>query len=758
MSLFWTSPAWSWPLLLVTAAGALVLTARFYGQSRPQPTDGLQRTLVILRSAALVLLVLGMAGPLLTRLLDRTLPQQLVIVFEDSGSMALQGADGEPSRWQAGLDLADSLGLNAAGTPLAADRRILRGNGLASVREFQLDDAVIPAPTAHGTSLDGLLAQVAGRVSADPVGALVLLSDGNETLPGTGKIHDPGAPVFVVGLGDARGGADRMIKDLRYPDTAFAQDRLVIEATVVDRFAETGAGGQGEAVVRLLEDGVVLAQQDVRLQDGSAQVQLEFLPGREGLRMLDLEVSPLDNERFPGNNRVSLGIDVRKARSRILVLAPRPGWDVRFLRIAAAREARLALEVVHRTARGLAFTDSLTPFAWPSSVEQWRRYDAVILVGWEDDLQRMDHSLLAGAVEAGLGLMVLPTPPAAVAPRVLPPDPGLQALLPVDLETGRWLHGDQFAFPDSLAAEHPVFSRVLRPGAARLAPDLPPLPGVLETRLRDGARALLLAGTRSADPSRGVPLLSAWPRGQGRVVFWGGSRLWELAFWQPPGQSPEGQDTVTVVDRMLRNLLVWLADGTRESGLRLAGRRSFYQEGESMELGARWRDMRGLPVTDRVPTLEVERLSGAAEAGDEAGTRRSFSSPGFDPRRQEFPFTLPALPPGRYSLRLLGAGDPPEVGQTKEIVITAHSVEETQVRQDARRLSQLAERLGGTYLDGNDPRTASRLQRHLAGLDWSPTTEATRRQWRPTAGWPFFVVVVLLLGCEWFLRRRHGLL
>ncbi len=46
----------------------------------------------------------------------------------------------------------------------------------------------------------------------------------------------------------------------------------------------------------------------------------------------------------------------------------------------------------------------------------------------------------------------------------------------------------------------------------------------------------------------------------------------------------------------------------------------------------------------------------------------------------------------------------------------------------------------------------------LAAVNWKSSTDESRRRWDPDSGWPFLVTVVLLLACEWFLRRRHGLL
>ena len=49
--------------------------------------------------------------------------------------------------------------------------------------------------------------------------------------------------------------------------------------------------------------------------------QLDWTPTETGLAVLELEVTPLDNERFLDNNRASLAVDVRKERARLLLLS-----------------------------------------------------------------------------------------------------------------------------------------------------------------------------------------------------------------------------------------------------------------------------------------------------------------------------------------------------------------------------------------------------------------------------------------------------
>lgn len=760
MSVLWTSPAWSWPLLLVVAAGAVFLTIRFYGQSRPHPTEGLRRTLVFLRTGALLLLVLAVAGPVFSRLFKQDVPGQLVFLMEDSASMGLAVEPSEigqaaGTRWSSALASAALVDSALSSRGLNVNTRLLRGNGMGDLHEFRLSDPVIVDPQKHGTDLSSLLEKASNRLSVDPVGAVVLLSDGQETVGGGNSLGAvpvfSGAELFVMGVGDPEGSLDRLIKDIRYPETAFQGDAVTLEATVLQRL-NTSISSQ-TFTAYLKQGDRILAQTTMEAGSGATNFELSFIPDEAGLQMLELEVSPLGNERYLANNRVSLGIDVHKARARLLVLAERPGWNVRFLTQAAKMENRLSLEVVYLSEKGLVFADSLQLFETPENIEQWLEFDGVILAGWSGMVGRLDHALLGKAVDAGLGLMILPEPMESSAGRLRAPSGGLLDLLPVVLQQLKWERGPLFAELDSLALDHPVFSGLnITPGTNPLSQS-PPLGATVQCRLKDGSKALLVATKNARGQGESVPLLVVRNQQLGRLAFWSGSRLWEMTFWENTEADPETSSGHTV-RRALRNLLVWLADGNRQSGLNFSGRRAFYQEGENIRLAAQWRDMRGQAEDQGRLSLEVGRIDGSGDTVD----MRSFPFNGYDSTRGEYEFLVPAMPPGRYSIQLLGHGDSMVEGPKEELIVTSHSVEQTQVRQNGRRLRQLADRLGGAYLNSSEPTANEQLIAQLAGLQWENSPLENRKKWDPSSGWPFLVTVVLLLGCEWFLRRRHGLL
>ncbi len=785
MGVHWSTPAWMWPLLLIVAAGAVLWALRAYDRTIPRPPVRLLRILRALRSAVFILLVAAIAGPVFSLLRSERVPAGLVVVLEDSGSMAIRdnddpalGEGGDPvSRWEGALAWASVLDSVFSRHQPPVDVVFLRGNGLDPVREFRLDDAVIPPPTSHGTDLGKLLRQARDRMAGRSVRTMILISDGQETRGpaavsrhtasdgSLGEVAVQGAvaaiDLRVVGVGDPLGTADRIIKDLRYPDTAYEGDEVLVEFSVDHRFSTGSVGSSLQA--RLVGDEGVVAEKTVPVTGRVVSVSLGFKPAASGLQVYRLEVSPLDNERFLDNNRASLAIDVRKERSRLLLLTGSPGWDVRFLVQAAESEERIQLEVVYPSADGLAFADSMNPWIAPVEAVGWAAWDGVIISDWTGALAGMDWRPLRAAVEGGLGLLVVPGADSAGPQGLVAPPSSLAGLLPVQVSGWRWISGPLFATVASSQAGHPILEGLQEAGAMMSGTGLvtlPPLRRMVATGPRSGATVLMMGRRRENAAGRAdLPLLVIDGLGAGRVAWFGGRNLWELAFWDPSHASTAFSGTVSggrdsPGRRLLRNLLVWTSAGEENSGLVFTGRQNVFQEGERIRLAAQWRDMRGRPVLDQKLSLQLRH--GASEA--DSSRVRTFALSRRDGASGFAEVVLPPLPPGRYSVQLVGEGDPPVTGKVESLVVTGHSIEATQVRMDRRRLVQMAARGRGGFSMAASSGARTELIDDLFTQDWSGEEVARRNRLDFWSGWPFLGLVTLLLGLEWFLRRRHGLL
>ena len=759
MAVQWSVPVWMWPLLLVVAAGAVLWTMAVYRRTRPLAPRQWQGVLVGLRAAALTLLVLAVAGPVVSCVRRAGEPAELVYVIEDSGSMGLaaSGGGGEgASRWDRALAAVAALDSGFVRHDPPVRRLGLRGNGVQALQDLETGSGQPAAPVRHGTSLADLTRQLRERLAGKPVRAVVLFSDGCETTvgPGGSALANAAAalPLVVVGVGDVAGTPDRAVVDLRYPPVVYAGDEVVVEAAVEQR--DVPSGGRAALVVTLRDDGGIVAADTLAADADVVPVRLAFRARGEGMQAMRLEASALVAERHLENNRATLAIDSRRDRARVLLLAGTPGWDVRFLAQAAAGERRLALTVVHPDARGLVLADSLTRWQPPATAAGWRRWDAVVLTGWSGADGRLDWAALGEAVEGGLGLLVLPSAVVSAngAAVLAGPPAGLAALLPVETTPWRWDPGVRFAQVPAGATGHAVLDGVEAAAGASASSfsQLPPWRETARVAPRAGGTVLLESAARGGGP---MPALVVGPRGQGRVAWFGVRHVWEWAFWDAGGQG-QGPPATQPARQVLRNLLMWLTGAAEQTGLEFAVRPGVFQEGQPVRLASRWRDMRGDPVTGRSVSVTVQ--SAADSSG--GGTTETFALTATVGEPGCAEVELPPLRPGRYTARLEGAGEPVVNGASADLVVTDASVERTQVRQDRQRLQQLAARAGGKYVDLADPGAVGVLRQQLADRDWSAAEGRQRRRLDLWSGWPFITIVCVLLGCEWFLRRRHGLL
>ena len=736
MHLQWLTPAWTWPVFVVVIAASVLWARRAYRGSVPTPPPAGRRLLVALRTAACLLILVALARPLLVRLQGVPETAEIAVVVEDSGSMALQADSDGPDRWRAAWRIAAAVDSSLSGQDSPPTVLALRGNGRLSLVETSIAAARADTPGAVGSDLAALVSQARQRMLGRPLRGMVVLTDGHSR-PTAPAVGPAGVPLWLVGVGDVSGPADRFIADIRYPDSVYRGEPLTVEVAVGHR---RGDGPTEEPVtVTLRHEGEVVAERTGPSADLS-RWELVWTPDRPGLAVLEVEVSGLDNERFPTNNKATIAVDVRKDRARLLLLAAVPGWDVRFLAQAAAGEPRLALTVVRPGADGPVLADSLKTWLAPATAATWREdWDGVIAAGSPGALLPDAGASLAAAVRQGLGLCAIAGEPGrGGGPRAWPRH--VLEVLPVEFLQGRLADGEYRLSVPATTPRHATLEGITRgEGATGALGDLPPLRRLQPVRTREGAEVLLNAGETR-------PLMVSGHPGQGRTLWFGGRRLWELAFWQRPLQGAVEHPG----RKLLRQMMLWTALGDEAGGVSLLGQRLVYEEGEPLAVDVRWLDLRGEPVTDRPLTVEVARPDGA-EA-------RSYTLRPDPLRPGVFRSELPPLPPGRWRLTPRGGDEPPASEVAREIVVTRAERERAQVRQDRRNLRQTADRLAGTYIDAGRPDQLARLLDEVAGLDLAPRTSLRQDRYEPASGWPWLLLAVGLLTAEWLLRRRYGLL
>jgi uncharacterized membrane protein len=636
------------------------------------------------------------------------------------------------------------------------------------------DGKIALETTAEGeqSAIGAAMNDTLDRVSGARVLGMLLMSDGaqraappHDMAPqlAARRLAAENIPLFTFTFGKA-GGSDRSdlaIEDLVTNETVFA------EAPVEVRGQLTAQGYANERVkVQLLweKDGqmevVDAAQVDTGSEGGSVPVALKHTPRTAGEFKVTLRVEPREGELVTTNNEVGTFVTVRAGGINVLYLAGTkrvggaPGPEQRFVRAALAQSPDIVVDrrLINYDPPGVDLVEAIRD----------AKPDVIILD--DVDTQGLDAAnwkALADRVREGAGLMMIggfhsfgpggyrETPLADVLPVDIGPAQRQEFGEPLRQDVH--LQGPVRMRPaPPLGARHPVMQvSGVRDQVTDVWDALPPLDGankIARNELKPNAQVLA-----EADHAERHPLIVAGQSGDGRVLAFAGDSTWR---WQMAGFGEAHR-------RFWRQAVLWLAKKDEQTDgrvwVRLAGRRVLRGTSVDFQMGAE--DAQGAPVnaaqfevTVRTPdgADEVVRPTrGTDEADDESESRRESATWGATFRE--------TTEPGDYKITVT-AKDGENVLGTAEarFLVPAQDLELDRPAAEPSLMTQLAEMTkpaGGAALAAEElPDLLKQLAKKPPELKEEVVARIT--YWDT---WPFFLIFVGLLGTEWYLRKRWGL-
>ncbi|MBN2465566.1 hypothetical protein JXD38_08090, partial [candidate division WOR-3 bacterium] len=593
-------------------------------------------------------------------------------------------------------------------------------------------------------------------------GAFVLLSDGqdNGDVDPVSAARDIGVPVYTVGFG---GAAKRNagIEQVLLPAVVYSGDTVEVQVRV------KAAGFTGEkARVRLRGEtrevafGQAIAEQDVPFR-------LVFdKPGRQ---VIEARVDSMTGESDYADNVRAVTVDVRPGRVRVTYVTNRPGPNTRIILRALASDERIEVS------QDVAVTGNLenggqSPGARASDSARYspRFPDVYILDDVVETGSPEVWQSIANRVRGGAGVLVLAGPE-------FQPGKSIGELL--NGSVGRAQMG---SFTPELAAEGRLLPWwVASSSQGQVGSDVVDLSSVrpfaglkqLETANRPGI--WLVSQENSA------PLMIAGKAGKGKLVYVAAYPLWRWGFG--PEEKPEQG---TPLSAFLTGVVRYLAErDTSPFWLELADKDLYRGQPVRLVLKAVAADGRpwtGLSVVVAVradsssPQPSPPGGEGERSEGEEAARGRG-TKPLFVPMTETgsgaYEATVEALAPGRYhAVATVEKGDSPServasppseratrgtvpffVGKaTTEFAVADQPVELANTGLNEGLLRAIAEAGGGRFYSVDSlPRDGSQI---LLGTYQRRFTFDPRR-----AVWAY-VLIALLAGAEWLLRRRRGLL
>ncbi|MFK7783603.1 MAG: hypothetical protein AB8B56_00735 [Crocinitomicaceae bacterium] len=186
-----------------------------------------------------------------------------------------------------------------------------------------------PTYSDHFSNLNVGFEELFTKYYNQNIGGICFISDGNFN-----KGSDPRyaaekialTPIFTVGVGDTIRKRDQVIRNVAVNDIAFYRNKFPVEIDI-----QAAQVGKTSSSVAIYKDGKKVASKPITYTDGTidfTHVSLMLEATQIGFVNYTVQLESLPNESSYENNRWSFYVEVIDSRSKILLLANAPHPDV----------------------------------------------------------------------------------------------------------------------------------------------------------------------------------------------------------------------------------------------------------------------------------------------------------------------------------------------------------------------------------------------------------------------------------------------
>ncbi|MBI4417185.1 MAG: VWA domain-containing protein [Ignavibacteriales bacterium] len=710
------SSSFSLFFLFVAVLVAVMISIAHYRRTNPPVPPRLRALLTLLRASALAFMCLLLGEPILSFLNRNTLPPTTVILLDNSRSMTISDRTGSRSdQLLSALDRADIRQLTEGG-----DIRFMTIGAKPGILDSFHPDSL--RFDANETNISLALKAAVQMTHSDNITSVVLLSDGNDTGPGS-PLFDPEVltlPVFAVAIGDTAEQRDVLIRKITTNSVVHAGMRIPVHVQI------KSSGSAGEHVkISLKKESSLLDQKELILDSGTReyQVALAYTPTEAGIQRYSVEVSSVPGELTIRNNRASFSAKVIDRKAGVLIIAGSPSPDLAFVRriLEADSALRVTVQVESRSEFAARTPD-------PALVAG---SDCIVLIGFPTT--RSDRSLLQEirmAATQRSGLLFIPS-------RSLDQD-ALAELGPVlPFTVGRFSDTEISVFLHPVG--HPLDPLLKLPADFPDEPwsTLPPV-FTLDSRFMAKPESDVHAVRRIRTTITTEPFLLSRNINKARSVAFLAYGLWR---WNMlADRSP-----ADILDHVVANSIRWLTTREEDRRIRVAPLKEIFTEGEAVEFEAQVYNETLSPLEDA--HVQIEASSG----------RNRFDLVLTPLGSGQFEGQLSGVPQGDYTFVAEVVVEGNTLGRIEGTFTVGESnAEFLETRTNAQFLRQLAARSGGAYYT---PDRLSTLASDVRSLPSFRTREIVKssefRFWNHSLS---LFAALFLFALEWVIRKRSGML
>jgi uncharacterized membrane protein len=697
--------------------------------------------LAALRVLALAVVAFALLRP--TLLVSNVVPHQnyVGVLIDDSRSMNITDT-GEPRHTAVTANFSKDSPLLKA----LEEKFQLRYFSFSSTAG-RVNDAGVLTYSGEHTRIAPALDRAREELAPVPLSGLVVLSDGADN-SATGltesllSLKAAQIPVYAVGLGLEKYDHDVELGRVTTPRQVLKGASVVVDLLVT----QTGYSGQTVKVV-VEDEGRIVGDTDVKFtSDGEpVPVRVRFMAEKGGPRRFTFRVPAQSNELVLENNEQTALIDVRDEKRKVLYFEGEPRWELAFMRRALEKDENVQLVVLLRSAENKYWRGSIDSaqeltHGFPRTREELFKYQGLVLGSVEASAFTHEQLRMIAdfAGERGGGVMVLGgrhslaeggwagTPVADV--------------LPIEMETsGRvdTLYFDSLKVePTRAGLAHPV-TQIAPTEQASVAQwaRMPRITTVNHVNtLKPGATALLDGKALRQGGDQPVLAFQRYGAGLAVALVAQDTWLWKMGYEVPV----EDQTHIT----FWRQLLRWMVNNSPDQvAITLPADRAPPAE-----------PLRVLAYVDDESFIRINNSSVIAHVTSPGGATQDVALEWTVENDGEYEGTFTPDELGLYRIEVDATRGSATTKSRPAFIDVATSRSEYFGSQlNAALLKRIASETGGRYYT---PQDVSTLPEDLSITGRGSTVVEEKELW----DMPILLLLLLtLMGAEWFYRRRKGL-
>lgn len=537
------------------------------------------------------------------------------------------------------------------------------------------------------------------------VGAVILASDGIYN-KGTNPLYlnrNFNAPVYTVALGDTTLQKDILIKQVQHNQLAYLNNTFPVNVVIQ---ANKLKGAQSRVTIK--KGNETLAQQDITVTDDSYLNTFSFQlkASQVGIQKLNISVKRIDGEFTYNNNIKDVFIEVIDSRQKVLILAAAPHPDI--AAIKQSLESNQNYEVKVSTSENLK--ESIKGYSLiilhqiPSISNGFSKYHQEALQADIPIWYIVGANTITGALNTQ------------------------QKLLQINNAKGQM--NDVYPFINKDFALFTLSDQLL--GAiAQWGPLQIPYGSYTAQ-----ASSISLLYQRIGNVTTKYPLYTFSSDAEQKSAVLAGEGLWR---WRLQNFADNGDHLL--FDELISKTVQYLSVRNDRKNLRIISKNS-YNDNERIRMDAEVYNS----SYELINTVDVN-----LELQDEGGNKYPFS---FARTTSAYTLDLGLLKAGSYTFKSSTQVGEDEYFAQGKFIIKEVTAERSSGRADHTLLNTFAIRTGGSMIQ---PRDLLNLDELLTNRnDVKPISHIeTKLEELIKFSW-IFVLILLLLSLEWFIRKRNG--